>query len=281
MNPPKRHHFVPEVILKRFVDEDGWLHVFSRRDQRTRPSRPANAFCEGHLYSQIEKDGRKDPKVEIELSWLEGAIDPILNKFEASAHTGKLPNLSEGDLLLWRFFFIVQWRRVPDLHQTVATDEESEAELHQILDEMVQRFPGRSDEIEAMRKPSEMKRTIRNARIQGVPVVSERVLDALSSRSVAVLSIAPTNKALIIGSRPVIQMAFRDGLSLMDEATEMWLPISSKTAVGVGPKGQREIIYHLQDPAAIRRLNVTIASQSTEIASHSAKLTNSIAAAVW
>src|SRR6266699_2833284 len=78
---PKRHHFVPEVILKRFTDEAGWLHLYSKRDQRTRRTRPANAFCEGHLYSEIDTEGRKDPRVELELSWLEGVIDPILSKF--------------------------------------------------------------------------------------------------------------------------------------------------------------------------------------------------------
>lgn len=280
MSLPKRHHFVPEVILKRFVDEDGWLQLYSRRDRRTRPTKPSNAFCEGHLYSEIDRDGHKDPRVELELSWLERAIEPILSKFELSAQTGELPNLSAADLLIWRFFFVVQWRRVPDLHQTVATDEESEAELHRILDEMAKRFPDRVVEIEAMREPVEVKRTIRNARVSGVTEVSERVMNALATRGVAILSITAPTKALIIGSRPVVQLAFREGLNLTDEATEMWLPISSKVAIGVGPKDQREIIYHLNDHAAIRHLNLAVARQSTEFASRSVKLTSSIAAAL-
>ena len=280
MSTPKRHHFVPEVILKRFTDDDGWLHLFSKRDRRTRPTRPANAFCEGHLYSEVDSDGRKDPRVEIELSWLERAIEPILLKFEESVRSNKLPQLSAADLLIWRFFFVVQWHRVPDLHQTVATEEESAIELHQILDEMVKRFPDRASEIEAMRDPTEMKRTIRNARIRLVPEVSERVMNALGTRGLAVLSITAPTKGLIIGSRPVVQLAFRDGLSLMDEATEMWLPISSKLAVGVGPKDEPEIIYHLNDHSAIRHLNLAVARQSTEFASRSAKLTDSVAAAL-
>jgi hypothetical protein len=75
-------------------------------------------------------------------------------------------------------------------------------------------------------------------------------------------------------------MAFRDGLSLMDEATEMWLPISSKVAIGVGPRDQRETIYYLDNHAAIRHLNLSIARQSTEFASRSMELTESIARAV-
>jgi hypothetical protein len=277
---PKRHHYVPEVILKRFTDEHGWLQLYSRREGRVRRTRINNAFCEGHLYSEIDDQGRKDPRVELELSWLETVIDPILAKFENSAGTGQLPNLSPAELLTWRFFFVVQWRRVPDLHQTVATDEETAAELHQILDDMQARFPERAAEIEAMRDAAEMRRTIRNARVRGVPEVSQRVMDAMQTRGVAVLSITAPTKSLVIGSRPVVQMAFRDGLSLVDEATEMWLPISSKVAVGVGPRSEPETIYYLNNNAAIRHLNLSIARQSTEFASCSAKLTESISKAL-
>jgi hypothetical protein len=280
MSVPKRHHYVPEVILKRFTDQNGWLYLYSQRDRRTRPTRSANAFCEGHLYSEIDEAGRKDPRVELELSWLETVIDPILDRFEESARTGNLPSLAPADLFTWRFFFVVQWRRVPDLHQTVATDSEAAAELNQILDEMLLRFPERAAEIEAMRDAAEMQRTIRNARIRGVPEVSQRVMDAMETRGLAILAITAPTKSLVIGSRPVIQMAFRDGLSLMDEATEMWLPISSKVAIGVGPRDQRETIYYLDNHAAIRHLNLSIARQSTEFASRSMELTESIARAV-
>lgn len=280
MSLPERHHYVPEVILKRFTDEHGWLQLYSRREGRVRRTRINNAFCEGHLYSEIDDQGRKDPRVELELSWLETVIDPILAKFENSAGTGRLPNLSPAELLTWRFFLVVQWRRVPDLHQTVATDEETAAELHQILDDMQARFPERAAEIEAMRDAAEMRRTIRNARVRAVPEVSQRVMDAMQTRGVAVLSITAPTKSLVIGSRPVVQMAFRDGLSLIDEATEMWLPISSKVAVGVGPRSEPETIYYLNNHAAIRHLNLSIARQSTEFASCSAKLTESISKAL-
>ena len=280
MGKPKRHHYVPEVILKRFTDEQGWLHIHSKHDCRTRPTRTKNAFCEGHLYSEELKDGIKNPRVEIELAWLEGVINPILNKFEKAAQTGEKPNLSAFELLTWRFFVVVQWQRVPDLHQTVATDLESAALLHEILDEMSAKFPERIAEVEAMRAPQAMSRTIRNARVRGIPEVSQRVMDAMSTRGVAVLSITAPSKALIIGSRPVVQMAFRDGLTLMDEATEMWLPISSKVAVGAGKRDEAETVYFLDSHAAIRHLNLAIARQSTDFASRSAALTTSIARAV-
>lgn len=280
MGSPKRHHYVPEVILKRFTDDQGWLHIHSKHDRRTRPTRPWKAFCEGHLYSEELENGIKDPRVETELAWLEGVVDPILNKFENAARTGQNPNLSAFELLTWRFFVVVQWRRVPDLHQTVTTDDESAAFLHKILDEMSAKFPERTAEIEAMRAPEAVSRAVRNARVRSIPEVSQRVMEAMATRGVAVLSITAPTKALIIGSRPVVQMAFRDGLTLMDEATEMWLPISSKVAVGAGRRNEAETVVFLNNHAAIRHLNLAVARQSTDFASRSAALTTSIAKAV-
>lgn len=78
----------------------------------------------------------------------------------------------------------------------------------------------------------------------------------------------------------MVQLGFRDGLKLMDEATEMWLPISSRVAAGVGTRDAREIVYSLANHAAVRHLNIAIARQSTEFASRSPELTASIARAV-
>ncbi|MDE0004719.1 MAG: hypothetical protein OXQ29_18670 [Rhodospirillaceae bacterium] len=36
MNQPKNHHFIPVMILKRFVDDDGWLHCCSQGGEATK-----------------------------------------------------------------------------------------------------------------------------------------------------------------------------------------------------------------------------------------------------
>jgi len=104
-------------------------------------------------------------------------------------------------------------------------------------------------------------------------------MGAMATRGIAILLITPPQKTIIIGSRPVVQLAFREGLQLTDEVTEMWLPISSKIAVGLGTKSEQEKIYRLADHAAIRHFNLSIARQSTEFASCSELLTKSIAQA--
>ena len=281
MGKPKRHHFVPRVLLKRFVDNNGWLHYFSKLESppRVRPSRIEKVFREGHLYSEISLDGQIDPAVEHELGQIEAIIDPILKKFVEAAESDRLPGLTPFERLAWDFFFVVQWRRVPDLKNTVATDSEAHIMHSEILEDMRRRYPSRIHEIEKLAEPSVAKNLIRNSRVRGVAEVSQRVMDAMASRGVALLRIDAANKALVVGSRPVVQLAFKDGLSLMDEPTEMWLPISSKLAIGVGKRNTPETLYYLRDHSAIRHLNIAIARQSSAFASHSAHLTASIAKA--
>lgn len=116
---------------------------------------------------------------------------------------------------------------------------------------------------------------IKNARVRSLRGVSDRVLYALKSRGIALIRAAP-DKAFVIGSRPVVQMEFRAGLSLFDESTEMWLSVASNLAVGVGRKSVPEVIYDLTDPRPIRLFNLAIAKQSSSFASRSEKLTNSL-----
>lgn len=54
MSTPKRHHTVPRVYLKQFVDDDQRLTVWSKRRQtRLRPI-PTKALIRGYYYSQPE-----------------------------------------------------------------------------------------------------------------------------------------------------------------------------------------------------------------------------------
>lgn len=276
---PKRHHYVPCAILKRFTDTQGWLHLYSKldREPKVRPTRVENAFCEGHLYSEEDDSGLRDPTLEEEFGRLEGVIDSLLNKFVSAAEAGALPQLTPEERSLWDLFLVLQWKRVPDLHRTVATDQEVRESLRRTREEYKVRFPDRTEEIDALAEPDTERRIIKNARVGSLKSVSPRVLNALQTRGVALLRIKVPSKAFIIGSRPVVQMAFRDGLSLVDEATEMWLPITSTLAVGAGRRSEPEVIYDLHDSSLVRRLNLAIAAQSSAFASASVKLTTSVA----
>ncbi len=278
MSTPKRHHFVPKVLLKRFTDDEGWLHSYNKLDSEktVRKARPDSIFVRSHYYSELETDGSRDATMENWLSKLEDSVSPVLDKvIEAVAHN-RLPNLKAAEKHIWTRFFLTQWRRVPDLHDQTKDDFASQW-FDGIIDSIKEEFPNRDSEINSLRTEEQKYRMIRNAYIRMLEIPPSEPERVINERGIVLLSICNKNKSFIIGSRPVIQMNFSQGRTLADYRSEMWLPISSKVAIGVGNPWEREKLLHLNDARTVRYLNTSIARSSTSFASCCGKLTASIA----
>lgn len=273
---PKRHHYIPKTLLKRFVDPDGWLFVYSKQQPAlgVRRSRIDNAFFRKHLYAQINEDGTKDVSVEKALGSLESRASPILDKLIGCARRNEPCILHEEDRWSWCEFFLSQWKRVPDLHDTVTTDEQVNAQMDTIMGRLRRKYPDRSDELNLL--DQDRKKIIRNARISTVLGSGPLSMPVLMARKTCILKIRAPHKRLIIGSRPVVQMNFKENSNLTNTQTEMWLPIASDVVVGVGD-GIADRLLFMDDVAGVRALNVAIAQQSTEFASAIPALTQSLA----
>ncbi len=277
MSTPKRHHFVPKVLLKRFADDEGWLHSFSKLDAvgAVRKTRPENLFIQSHYYSEVETDGSRDTRMEDWLSKLENSISPILDRIVDAVENDRLPNLSEIEKQIWTRFFITQWRRVPDLHDKTREDFATK-EFDNVIERVKERFPNRNDEIASLNTKEQKARIIRNAYVRMLELPPSEPERIINERGIIYLSARNSGKSFIIGSRPVIQMNFTQGRTLADHSSEMWLPIASKVAMGVGYQWEREKLMYLNDPRAMRYLNTSIARHSTSFASCSEKLTASL-----
>jgi hypothetical protein len=278
VSTPKRHHFVPKVLIKRFTDSDGWLHGFNKRDVSpvVRKSRLDNVFVQGHYYSEVNADGSRDAETELWLAQLEDKIDQIFQKIIIAVERNQLPQLSCMEKQTWVKFFITQWRRVPDLHDETRVKFAAQ-EFDNVVDNVKSRFPDRVDEIETVISDTHKARIIRNAYIRMLSLPPSEPERVLMDRGIVYLSTYGTAKSFIIGSRPVIQMNFQQGKTLADSSSEMWLPISTNVALGVGDPWEQEKLMHLNDPRLVRHLNISIARASTSFASCSHKLTASLA----
>jgi hypothetical protein len=75
MKPPKRHHFVPQMLLNRFADGEGRIAFFdkSRPENGVQITTPKNLLVRQHLYSKINRDGSRDGTLEAYYSELERA----------------------------------------------------------------------------------------------------------------------------------------------------------------------------------------------------------------
>jgi hypothetical protein len=132
-NIPKNHHFVAQMHAGRFSDADGMLWAYTKKTGKLFRGPPKAVFAETHLYTIEGPDGEKDTSFETELSKLEGAASPIIEKFVAAARAGTTMELTEAERETWDRYLYVQWKRVPDVHAKIATSQEQEDRLDEIF----------------------------------------------------------------------------------------------------------------------------------------------------
>ncbi|QJB69357.1 DUF4238 domain-containing protein [Parasphingorhabdus halotolerans] len=263
--------------MRRFTDENGWLYAVNRSNTKAVPFRckPNQLFVRKEYYTEVDSDGSKNSRMELRLSQLESEISPILAKFMAAAEANKLPDLSRHQKSLWDKFFLLQYRRVPDLRDDDSWKNALE-EYAQITSRLKKEFPHRVEEIEAFESDEEKIRMVNNAYVNMLDLPPGEPEKVLNRRGIILLRSA-RNKKFVIGSRPVIQMNMKNGRTLHDSYSEMWLPIASNLAIGVGTMWEKEKILDLENHSGMRYLNEAIARNSTSFASASLKLTQSIA----
>ena len=79
---PKRHHFLPQMLLRRFTDAKGKLAYFTKLAPAAGVigGKPKSLFAENHLYSVEQADGSRDVEFEKTFAKLEGETEAILGK---------------------------------------------------------------------------------------------------------------------------------------------------------------------------------------------------------
>lgn len=275
---PKRHHYVPQMLLDGFADADGWLHWcrLDIDDKIVRPARPLELFQRKHLYSILSEAGEKDPDIELRLSRMESDTGPVIRRIVESVRAGRIPELAPAEKHIWYNFFHMQWRRTPEAQQSAASDEDMAQIFDETVEDLRSAFPERRAEIDALDTPANRARSIRNARAESVFGSNENVIDVLERRDISILRITKPGKSFIVGSRPVVKLSVAGQSDLSNPIVEMWLPIAADIAIGVGDATGRTTLYPV-DAQGVRRLNIAKAMQSRVIAGRSPQLVRSIA----
>ena len=274
---PKRHHFVPRMLQKRFVDSEGYLYACNREQvaQDVYRARPENLFVRTHFYSEINQDGRREPRTEKRLSTLEHAANSVIELIVTAARAGVPPALSERQLDIWYHFLTLQWRRVPDLSETPEHRAMGEEIFADVIAEARVRFPKYIEQIDRLNEPPARNRLIHNSRLESLGI-SSIVLEALRFRGLAILRVDSPKKQFILASRPVIKLTHPGKTDLRHPECESWLAVAPDIALGLG-LGANQISLHGISAENVRYLNLCAAQQSQTIASSSANLIRSIA----
>jgi hypothetical protein len=80
MKQPKLHHYVPQSYLKGFANEKGLVWVYDRDKNTYKELAPVKTCAEKYFYTIIDKNGKKDTKIETLFRDLEGLAIPVIKK---------------------------------------------------------------------------------------------------------------------------------------------------------------------------------------------------------
>lgn len=270
---PKRHHYVPQFLLRNFVDERGALcyahRAFPKGEVIT--GGPPAFFAEKDLYT---RDLTNEPDIELENFYreLEGRVAPILKTLIANAQSKTLPLLEHSQLGTLVEFLFHQIRRVPALHVQVRPPNETQDEkINHIVRVTGDSLP--EDVRDQLIDPDIVDGILNNALIDALHTENPEILSALMKMTVSAIVVEKPNKAFIVGSVPVVLRSPRAGGTLYDPGAHLFLPVSSKVMAVLSRRSQ--IIASANDER-VRALNLMVAAQSDAIAGPSRELVRSL-----
>jgi Protein of unknown function (DUF4238) len=279
MTDYKSNHYVPQMLSKRFMSDKGELYYFDKNkpEKPLEKRNPKSIFCENNLYVTIDRSGNRNHTLESEVyKKLDNEANLIIEKIVTAARQNELPQLTITEKSTWDEFLIQQWQRTPDAFSEFNRNFDFESEyaisianyekLHRQLNYFERIIWDCPLTKQVVRKTAHLQSLKDNRR--------DLSLKALSSRGVGIARISNPQSSFIIGSFPVLRLSFKNQ-TLADPATEVWLPISHDVIVTPsGSKHEEKLVNIGQNQ--VRRINELIFNQSTEIASRSKLLLESL-----
>lgn len=266
------------MLLKNFCDESGNLWHFNKKAPKlgVKSGPPHSIFYETHLYT-LEERGLKDTSLETYFSKLESSVNVIIDKICVAARKMKPPQLSAQEKGDWDQFFYFQWMRTPDTINSTVSDAEFEKWLVSSLDKFERVVRPLSDQERNDILAEQAKKRIRkNANVQAIANPAPLTQTALQGMGIAVAVLPKQKKSFVIGSRPVVKLTPPGETRLGQPGVEVWLPIAADVAVCMVPGKGTELVVPLNDDGQLRKLNMSILSQSTMIAGRSKALIHSL-----
>ena len=296
-NTPKRHHYVPQMLLNNFRDESG--HVWVGDGKKTYPANPRKVLVQGDLYTRsIFGNSPKDTdhedflnsieksyEYEERLSEIESRAAPAVQEIVNRVRHGKYPSLSIEFSDAWKRFFIAIARRTPESQNRVAgltgrVDAFYEAAA-KVANLYAYPLPDRAtlyqdDRVLGLKK---MVMTNVNAKIAAGEDshIQNETLKFSRETGLSFVVIRIPKKGLVIGSH---------GLTMVDRKlagtlpATSWLPIAPDIAVGATTFPNRELLSFLDSnnggEEVICVMNRATASMSKIIVGQSEDLVRSL-----
>jgi len=187
--PPRKHHYLPQLLLRRFVGTDGRIWVYDLHNGQIYPGRPETAGFVRDLYSRTKADGTVDHSYIEQLlaSRVDGpgdaAIRRLLNR--------ETLDVDWNDFLI---FVAAQFLRTPAFFDRMGTM------MTPVAQEMLERMARNDSNFRERVRQSSLSRGLSEEAI-------DRVLEAAAS---ATCRTKPTKDFVISTSLAMLHAIFQD-----------------------------------------------------------------------
>lgn len=265
INQPRRHHFVPQFLLRNFADEVGKLWFCNltkaRRTINHRP--PKSIFFERDLNSIAQRNGLINVRLEDWYHQLETDAAPICEKMISSVlDRANLP-ISVEERAAWILFYYAQGKRSPSSLLRMGIEDTFEADVTRALEEFEKEHrPATAEERKLLADPRALERIRHSCRIHVRANCCDEVLNTLWNRGWLFATPQNPGSEFLVGDFMPVMMSGRRGDGLDAEA---WMPIHPRIAFsvyGLPSFGKKSV--ELTD-AQVLKLNREIAQKSDMI----------------
>ena len=279
-NHPKRHHYIPQMLLKNFLDDRGRFWVFDKIEGKLHQCTPRNTFVQKNLYRTLNFDHENySYEAEEELSRIESRAAPVIRRIIECARNNEYPQLIPEDRKSWKRFMLAMARRTPESQERVSyksfDDIFYEAAKKVAEKENYMALPDKGSIFQDSRI-SKLKDVIKSnvdARFAAGdhPRTRDETERFCRETGLLIAVICEPRRSFVIGSHGVAiaQPDHKD-----DQTQGSWLPISHDVAVAPTAFPDRESLLRLNHDrdSIIKRINRASAAQSRIIAGRSKAL---------
>ena len=282
-NRPKRNHFVPEMLIKNFCDNRGFLWVGDKKRGKCYATKPTNVFVRGKLYAKHGySQATESYEYEYALSKIESKARPAISSLIEQVRCGSNPHLDPELNKHFKEFTIALARRTPESQERLFAD--SDRNFEEVVDSVAKELLMRAgydlpeqDWFDRDPDVSKLKRMMKSNHGANFAAGEHHLLQQETERfsretGWGVALICLPKRSFVIGSH---------GLTIIRRGGSIggsWLPIAHDVAIQITAFPDRGFRLSLdrENESIIRSINRATAAQSNIIAGRSEALIRSL-----
>jgi len=209
-----RHHYVPQMLSKRFSDAEGMLWYFNTPEAKhgVKQVSTKGAFWRKHYNTVTFNNGQKVTHAEAAFNMVENPASLLLDYILAEVRADRFPQLDDDARGLLDLFFFYQFKRSPDVLVPAMADFDPALELA-IMRKQYEEASGQQvtdAQLQALMTPENFERLRTFARIM-VCLDPGNVVRQVYRACGLHFYVAPAGNAFVIGSNPVIRSLPQNG----------------------------------------------------------------------